>query len=140
MEAKVDFVACDNPHATPLTVQILAAVAEDEARRISERTVVALAAYKARGGKLGAARPDAPRLSAEARTRGARGGGQAARERADAAYADLAATLAEMRAGGLSLRVIAARLNGEGHTTRHGRPWNPVQVARVLGRARAPGS
>jgi hypothetical protein len=56
--------------------------------------VAALAAYKARGGKLGAARPDAPRLSAEARARGARQGGLAARERADAAYADLAAMLA----------------------------------------------
>ena len=72
MEAGVDFVACDNPHANRLTIHILAAVAEDEARRISERTRAALAAYKARGGKLGAARPGAPRLTAEARARGAR--------------------------------------------------------------------
>src|SRR5690606_2576896 len=36
MEAKADFVCCDNPHATPLTLHILAAVAEDEARRISD--------------------------------------------------------------------------------------------------------
>jgi hypothetical protein len=41
--------------------------------------------------------------------------------------------LAEMREGGLSLRQIAGRLNAEGHTTRRGRPWNPVQVKRVLG-------
>jgi DNA invertase Pin-like site-specific DNA recombinase len=132
MEARVDFVACDNPHANRLTIPILAAVAEDEARRISERTVAALAAFKARGGVLGAARPGAPRLTAEARERGARGGGRAAHERADAAYADLAAMLAVLRAEGLSLRAIAARLNEEGHTTRGGRPWNPVQVARVL--------
>jgi DNA invertase Pin-like site-specific DNA recombinase len=135
MEAKVDFVACDNPHANPLTIHILAAVAEDEARRISDRTRAALAAYKARGGKLGAARPDAPRLTAEARARGARNGGQSAHARADAAYADLAAMLADLRAGGLSLRTIAARLNAEGQTTRRGRPWNPVQVSRVLDRA-----
>lgn len=31
----VKFVACDNPHANALTVDILAAVAEDEGRRIS---------------------------------------------------------------------------------------------------------
>ena len=37
MESGVDFVCCDNPHANRLTIHILAAVAEDEARRISER-------------------------------------------------------------------------------------------------------
>jgi hypothetical protein len=35
-------------------------------------------------------------------------------------------------AEGLSLREIAARLNADGHTTRRGKLWNPVQVARVL--------
>jgi DNA invertase Pin-like site-specific DNA recombinase len=38
MESGVDFVACDNPHANRLTNHILAAVAEEEAKRISERT------------------------------------------------------------------------------------------------------
>jgi len=53
MESGIDFVAADNPTANRLTIHILAAVAEDEARRISERTRVALAVYKQRGGKLG---------------------------------------------------------------------------------------
>lgn len=53
MESGVDFIACDNPHANRRTIHILAAVAEDEAQRISERTKTAMAAYKARGGTLG---------------------------------------------------------------------------------------
>jgi DNA invertase Pin-like site-specific DNA recombinase len=44
MESGADLACCDNPHANRLTIHILAAVAEGEARRISERTKVALAA------------------------------------------------------------------------------------------------
>jgi hypothetical protein len=40
----VEFVAVDNPHATKLTVHILAAVAEHERDLISERTRAALQA------------------------------------------------------------------------------------------------
>jgi hypothetical protein len=52
---------------------------------------------------------------------------------AAAAYADLAPLLSAMKAEGMSLRQIAGRLNAEGHTTRRGKPWNQVQVGRVLG-------
>ena len=130
MESKVPFMACDNPHAMPLTIHILAAVAEDKARRISERTKIALAAYKARGGKLGT-----DNLTAEGRALGSRRSGDRARADADAAYADLTTQVKGLRDAGLTLRAIAERLNSEGHTTRRGKPWNPVQVNRVLNRA-----
>ncbi len=45
--------------------------------------------------------------------------------------------MAALRAEGLSLRAIADRLNADGHTTRRGAAWNPMQVARVLDRAGA---
>ena len=56
MEAGVHFVAVDLPQANELTVHILASVAQYEARAISERTIVALAAAKAKGKPLGGVR------------------------------------------------------------------------------------
>lgn len=142
IESGVDVAFCDLPHVPPGAVgkfllTQMAAVAELEAGLISERTRAALAAYKARGGVLGAARPGANRLTGGANPAASRRAGEVARENADAAYADLAPMVAELRAGGLSLRQIADRLNAEGHTTRRGKPWNQVQVARVLNLAGA---
>jgi DNA invertase Pin-like site-specific DNA recombinase len=127
MESCVGFVACDNPDVNPLTVHILAAVAEQEARMISERTKAALAAYKARGGRLGT-----NNLTPE----GTRLGGQRAAEvhrgsRMDA-YSDVLPIIQELRAKGLSLAAMAARLNEDGQTTRRGKAWNASQVQRVL--------
>jgi DNA invertase Pin-like site-specific DNA recombinase len=141
MDSGINFIACDNPHANRLTIHILTAVAEAEAKAISDQTKAALAAAKARGTKLGSARPGHWKGHEEARRAGAKIGTIAAakaRARAAAeAYADLWPTLNAWAAEGLSLREIAAKLTAEGHTTRRGKPWNPVQVARVLSRAEA---
>jgi DNA invertase Pin-like site-specific DNA recombinase len=139
MRSGVDFIACDNPHANRLTIHILAAVAEDEAERISARTKAALAAAKTRGVKLGSHRAGHWKGREQARLDGlAKGRAISAKvisERAKEAYADLAPAMGEWRAGGMTLGQIAERLNADGHTTRRGKPWNPVQVARVLERA-----
>ena len=134
MEAKVDFVAVDNPAANKLTLHILAAVAEAEAEAISARTKAALQAYKARGGKLGGALKQCRNLTPEARERGAKAAAEVRRAKATAAYADLAPIVRELHAKGLTQAAIADELNRQGHTTRRGKPWNQVQVARVLAR------
>ena len=140
MEAGVDFVAVDNPHANRLTIHILAAVAEDEARRISERTKSALAAAKARGTKLGSARPGHWKGREHLRQAAIRKAVTVATEvRAKdtaEAYRDIAPLMREFRDSGKSFQAIANELNSQGYVTRRGKPWNPMQVQRVLKRAR----
>ena len=126
MESGVEFVACDNPTANRMTVHILAAVAENEAHLISERTKAALAAAKARGKKLGM-----NNLTAEGSRKGSMAGVAAIRRAKTEAYAYIGPIIAQMRAQGLSLRAIAKRLNGLGETTRSGRLWTAAQVSRV---------
>jgi DNA invertase Pin-like site-specific DNA recombinase len=137
MESGADFVATDNPTATRLTIHILAAVAEEEARQISSRTIAALAAYKARGGLLGAARPECREISREAGRRGSPLGARRVAEQARSAYSDIVPTMQQLRNSGKSLREIAHHLNTNGHSTRTGQDWNPTQVRRVLERCRA---
>lgn len=53
LESGIRFVAVDMPNADRFMMHVYAAVAEEEARRISDRTRSALAAAKTRGVKLG---------------------------------------------------------------------------------------
>jgi DNA invertase Pin-like site-specific DNA recombinase len=136
MESGCDFVACDNPHANRLTLHILAAVAEDEARRISERTKAALAAAKARGVPLGSARPGHWDGREEARLQGAARARERSivvrREKALAAVADLIPTMKEQRTSGASFAAVAETLNAQGQQTPRGCKWTPAAVRRAL--------
>jgi DNA invertase Pin-like site-specific DNA recombinase len=137
-DGKVPLIFCDYPNANELTIGIMAVVAQNEARAIRDRTIAALSAAKARGTKLGSARPGHWIGREDARLAGAlKGAAEAAKARTKAAaeaYTDLVPMLSEMKVNRFSLRGMAARLNAEGHTTRRGKPWNPVQVSRVLDR------
>ncbi len=129
MESGVDFLCCDNPSANRLTIHILAAVAEDEARRISERTKAALAAAKARGVKLGASNPRCRNLTPEARRRGTRASSKTSRERASIDPA-IRAVIAELQPH-LGNTHIAEVLNQRGYRTARGNRWTDVAVRRV---------
>jgi DNA invertase Pin-like site-specific DNA recombinase len=135
MDKQVPFTAVDNPHANELTIGILAVVAQAEAKAISVRTKAALQAYKARGGQLGGARSECRNLSDEARQRGNQRSAEANRQAALEAMADLVPMMMQMRDEGLSLQAVADKLNADGHTTRRGKKWAAVQVARVLERS-----
>lgn len=53
MEAGVEFVCCDMPAANNLTIFLMSAIAEEEAKAISQRTRFALAEKKKQGFELG---------------------------------------------------------------------------------------
>ena len=87
MESGVEFTAVDFPQANRLTVHILAAVAEHEAKAISTRTKDALAAAKARGKRLGGDRGNLPAVAKD----GAKASVAARIAKADNRASDLAA-------------------------------------------------
>lgn len=137
MESGTNFLACDNPEANRLTIHILAAVAQAEAETISARTVAALAAYKARGGKLGSHHPRCKRIGVLAASKGSTMGGEAMRQSAIRASQHVQPTIIGLRGQGKSFRAIATFLNSEGFVTRQGKQWNAIQVKRILDRSRA---
>jgi DNA invertase Pin-like site-specific DNA recombinase len=123
MESKVRFVACDMPEANELTIHIMAAFAEHEAKRISERTRDALAAAKARGTKLGTAGPANLKRNIAERKRAA-----------DHFANNLSFTIGSYRAAGLSQRGIVDELNRTGVAAARGGLWTLGQLQRVIAR------
>lgn len=135
-DTRVDFVACDNPNANTLTIHILAAVAQDEAERISQRTKAALAAAKARGVSLGSSRPGHWDSREDARAAGQVKATETAKAKRDAEalpiYRDALRIAKPLADEGQSLQEIADALNTEGLTTVRGAAWNRMQVSRLL--------
>jgi len=128
MKSDTSFVACDMPGADPLRLHIEAAVAEDERRRISDRTKRALAEAKARGVKLGGYRggsvdPEASRL-----------GRQRIEENRAEFYKKYRPIIETM--SGRGVNAIARQMNALGLRTMRGKEWHGNQVsamAKALG-------
>jgi DNA invertase Pin-like site-specific DNA recombinase len=129
LEAGIEFEAVDFPQANRLTIHILAVVAEHEARMISDRTRLALAAAKARGVRLGGFRGRAGTCNDLARARATR------TDEAVRRASDLRGTILEIQHNGAqSLCAVASGLNQRGITAPRGGEWSASQVQRVLSR------
>ena len=122
-QSKVNFVAVDNPHATPFLIHILVAVAEYERTMISSRTKAALEAAKRRGVRLGNPRIlDAVKKAGEVRH-------AECRQR----YNTLLTTLRALQSGGCNrLKDLAGELNARGLKTARGSRFTPTHVHRIL--------
>ena len=123
MDSSIEFVAVDNPHATRLTLHILAAVAEHEREMIAARTKAALQASKARGTRLG--------------RNGVENLAPAYRAAAEARAKALAPTIAECVAKGMSARAIARELEARKVATSKGGTWHAATVLRIMKRLEA---
>ncbi len=119
LESGVRFHAADMPNADRFMLHVYAAMAEEEGRRISERTKAALTAARARGVILGAT-------------------GQALADRhrasADAFAHSMSSMLQSYRNAGLSVRKTADRLNTNNIPSFSGGRWHPTTVQRLLRR------
>jgi DNA invertase Pin-like site-specific DNA recombinase len=119
MDSKVEFVAVDFPQANRLTLHILAAVAEHEAKVTGERTKAALQAAKARGTVLGTnGKALARRYRSEALGRAV----------------GLADTVRALQATHPTVRALAVALNERGVPTPNGGQWHASSVHRLLRR------
>jgi DNA invertase Pin-like site-specific DNA recombinase len=132
MESGVKFVAVDLPQANELTVHVMAAFAEHDAKAISARTKAALAAAKARGTQLGGLRWDITKVAAKGRKLAL----QTRQENAAKYRADILPVIQEKQRQGLAtLRQISDSLNADATPAPRGGQWSAVQVSRVLAQA-----
>jgi len=120
MESRIDFLACDNPHANKLMVHLLAAFAEHEREQISIRTKEGLRAAKARGVVLGA----------NNKALNERG-----RERADRRAHELADQISQIPEDlRRTVTSLTRELNARKVATARGGAWSRQQVYRLLNR------
>jgi len=131
MNAGVKFTACDIPDATELTVTIFAAVAQNEAKLVSERTKASIKAKKEREGinfKWGSkslyklAPKDAHIKATAARV-----------SKANHYKQDMLIHIKDaQKSAYTSLRAIAKYLNDNGFETPRGKAFNASTVQRIL--------
>jgi DNA invertase Pin-like site-specific DNA recombinase len=139
MESGIDFVCCDNPHATPLMLHMLADSAEHERKQISERIKavlgsaeadLAIAGYRVSQAGNIYTKLGGPKLE-EARAKAA------ALKRALQPSEMTVELVAQLRSNGYLLRGIASYLNSLDIRTPLGARWYASTINRVLKRSGA---
>lgn len=128
LESGVKFICCDQPNANNFTIHIYSALAEMEAKLISERTRNALAELKLKGVKLGNPQGFSPKARKHSLT-----------VRKENAQNNPALKQAEpiiklLRKKGMSYNSIAISLNDIGLTTRFNKKYYSTQVKRICDR------
>jgi DNA invertase Pin-like site-specific DNA recombinase len=128
METGVEFVACDLPQATNFTIHLYAALAEMEAKLISERTKNALAEKMKQGFKLGSPK----NLTEEAKKKGL----EVIKQKAINNKANIQSTalIIEYRTKGYSYDKIAIALNQLNFGTANGKLHNSTSIHRLYKR------
>jgi DNA invertase Pin-like site-specific DNA recombinase len=129
IESEVEFIVCDLPQANRFTIQIFAALAEQEARFTSERTKEALAVLKRQGKKLGSPQ----NLDFKAKQKGLMVRMKNAIENENNKKAS--AIIDALYKQGKSFYFITNELNRLGFKTRRGKDFHQVQVKLLYGRA-----
>ena len=122
-DSKVEFICADMPEANTLTIQIMAAMAQHEAKAVSDRTTAALQAAKARGVVLGSMNTDKASKGHATQT-----------AIADRNAAKVQTTINRLSTSGMSLRAIAAELNSMGVVTPRKAQWTAQAVKNAIQR------
>ena len=126
MDSGVKFQALDLPEANELTIHIFAALAQHEAKIISERTKAALGELKKKGVSLG--KPE--NFTDEARAKGRASISKRVQNnpniRQARAYAEL------LKKDGHNYSQIAEKLNEYGYRTARGKEYFPTSAQRLL--------
>lgn len=122
-DSKVDFICADMPEANTLTIQIMAAMAQHEAKAISDRTKAALKAARIRGVVLGKSMSTDKAIKGHATQT----------DIADRNAAKVLSTINGLRAS-KSLREIAQELNNMGVPTPRKAQWTAQAVKNAITR------
>ena len=132
-DAGTDIVAVDMPNANAVTLGIMAVIAEEERRLISERTKAAMKAAKARGVKLG--NPNGAEAFRRTGMRGSKIGAEANKANAQRRAERLRDIVSEIRSqGAASYAAVARGLNDRHISTRTGKDWGPCSAKKLMER------
>jgi DNA invertase Pin-like site-specific DNA recombinase len=126
LESNVQIIVADMPTANTMTLHIMACVAEQESKLISERTKAAMAAAKAKGALFGSARPG--HWDGIEHLRGRRKKGSKVKPSSQ----DLLTQVRTLRQAGLTLQEIAELLDAQGKRTATGKTMTRTTIHRLL--------